>query len=258
MAQWKKIIVSGSNVSQLANDAGYITGLPANLFTGSAQVALSGDLTGTAANAQIAAGAVGTTELAAGAVTAAKLAGSIGLISSSAQLTDVVKTSGAQTVGGDKTFSDNVTISGDLTVNGTTTVISTTNLAVEDKYIALGSGTTSGGNGGIVVVSGSVTGTEVGYGFAYNNNIVRWGFSKGTIPLATKIPPKASEKATQNGINWVPVKKNPAINIPKPTSNRTGVYRTGSRYRCGISAGWCSGPAKRRRSAVPKGKSRKF
>lgn len=180
MAQWKKIIVSGSNVSQLANDAGYITGLPANLFSGSAQVTLAGDLTGTADAAQIAAGAVGTTELAAGAVTAAKLAGSIGLISSSAQLTDVVKTSGTQTVGGDKTFSDNVTISGDLTVNGTTTVISTTNLAVEDKFIALGSGTTSGGNGGIVVVSGSITGTEVGYGFAYSNNIVRWGFSKGT------------------------------------------------------------------------------
>lgn len=180
MAQWKKIIVSGSNVSQLANDAGYITGLPANLFSGSAQVTLGGDLTGTANAAQIAAGAVGTTELAAGAVTAAKLAGSIGLISSSAQLTDVVKTSGTQTVGGDKTFSDNVTISGDLTVNGTTTVISTTNLAVEDKFIALGSGTTSGGNGGIVVVSGSITGTEVGYGFAYSNNIVRWGFSKGT------------------------------------------------------------------------------
>jgi hypothetical protein len=184
MAQWKKLLVSGSNVSQLANDAGYITGLPSGLVSSSAQITMGGDLTGNAGNAQIAAGAVGTTELAAGAVTAAKLAGAIGLVSSSAQLTDVVKTSGAQTIGGDKTFSDNVTISGDLTVNGTTTVISTTNLAVEDKYIALGSGTTSGGNGGIVVVSGSVTGTEVGYGFAYNNNVVRWGFSKGT-PVTT-------------------------------------------------------------------------
>jgi hypothetical protein len=184
MAQWKKIIVSGSNVSQLANDAGYINSLPVNLFSGSAQVSLGGDLSGTAANAQIAAGAVGTTELASGAVTAAKLSGAIGLVSSSAQLTDVVKTSGTQTIGGDKTFSDNVTISGDLTVNGATTVISTTNLSVEDRYVAVGSGTTSGGNGGIIVVSGSVTGTEVGYGFAYSNNIVRWGFSKST-PVTT-------------------------------------------------------------------------
>lgn len=180
MAQWKKIIVSGSNVSQLTNDAGYITGLPTNLFSGSVQVALGGDLTGTAANAQIAAGAVGSTELGTGAVTAAKLNGAIRLVSSSAQLTDVVKTTGTQTIGGDKTFSDDVIISGDLTVNGATTVISTTNLAVEDKYIAIGTGTTSGGNGGIIVVSGSITGTEVGYGFAYNNNIVRWGFSKST------------------------------------------------------------------------------
>ena len=156
MAQWKKIIVSGSNVSQLANDAGYISSLPANLFSGSAQVTLGGDLTGTAANAQIAAGAVGSTELASGAVTAAKLSGAIGLISSSAQLTDVVKTSGTQTIGGDKTFGDDVIISGDLTVNGATTVISTTNLSVEDRYIAIGTGTTSGGNGGIIVVSGSV------------------------------------------------------------------------------------------------------
>lgn len=184
MAQWKKIIVSGSNVSQLANDAGYISSLPANLFSGSAQVTLGGDLTGTAANAQIAAGAVGSTELASGAVTAAKLSGAIGLISSSAQLTDVVKTSGTQTIGGDKTFGDDVIISGDLTVNGATTVISTTNLSVEDRYIAIGTGTTSGGNGGIIVVSGSVASTEVGYGFAYSNNIVRWGFSKST-PVTT-------------------------------------------------------------------------
>jgi hypothetical protein len=181
MAQWKKLLVSGSNVSQLANDAGYITGLPSGLVSSSAQITMGGDLTGNAGNAQIAAGAVGTTELAAGAVTAAKLDGAIGLISSSAQLTDVVKTSGTQTIGGDKTFSNNVTISGDLTINGETTTISTTNLKVEDKFIALATGTTSGGsNGGIIVVSGSITGTEVGYGFAFNSNIQRWGFSKGT------------------------------------------------------------------------------
>jgi len=129
MAQWKKLLVSGSNISQLNNNAGYIA--------------------------------------------------------SSAQLSDVVKTSGTQTIGGDKTFSDNVTISGDLTINGTTTTISTTNLTVEDKYIALATGTTSGGsNGGIIIVSGSVTGTEVGYGLAFSSNIQRWGFSRGT-PVTT-------------------------------------------------------------------------
>jgi len=186
MAQWKKIIVSGSDISQLTNDAGYISELPANLVSSSAQVTLSGDLTGNASNAQIASGAVGTTELAAGAVTAAKLDGAIGLISSSAQLSDVVKTSGTQTIAGNKTFSDNVVISGDLTINGTTTAINTTNLTVEDKYIALATGTTSGGsNGGIIVVSGSITGTEVGYGLAFSSNIQRWGFSRGTAVTTT-------------------------------------------------------------------------
>lgn len=153
MAQWKKLLVSGSNISQLNNDAGYIA-------SGSSISQLNND-----------AGYV------AGLPT--------GLVSSSAQLSDVVKTSGTQTIGGDKTFSDNVTISGDLTINGTTTTISTTNLTVEDKYIALATGTTSGGsNGGIIIVSGSVTGTEVGYGLAFSSNIQRWGFSRGT-PVTT-------------------------------------------------------------------------
>jgi hypothetical protein len=153
MAQWKKLLVSGSNISQLNNNAGYIA-------SGSSISQLNND-----------AGYV------AGLPT--------GLVSSSAQLSDVVKTSGTQTIGGDKTFSDNVTISGDLTINGTTTTISTTNLTVEDKYIALATGTTSGGsNGGIIIVSGSVTGTEVGYGLAFSSNIQRWGFSRGT-PVTT-------------------------------------------------------------------------
>jgi hypothetical protein len=88
------------------------------------------------------------------------------------------------TVGSNLTVGNNLTVDGNLTVNGDTTVISTTNLSVEDKYIALSSGTTSGGNGGIIVVSGSITGTERGYGFVFNNNTVRWGFSKGT-PVTT-------------------------------------------------------------------------
>lgn len=153
MAQWKKLLVSGSNNSQLNNDAGYIA-------SGSNISQLNND--------------------------AGYVAGlPSGLVSSSAQLSDVVKTSGTQTIGGDKTFSDNVIISGDLTINGSTTTISTTNLTVEDKYIALATGTTSGGsNGGIIIVSGSVTGTEVGYGLAFSSNIQRWGFSRGT-PVTT-------------------------------------------------------------------------
>ena len=57
MAEWKKVIVSGSDISQLNDDIGIIV----NSETGS--IAVGGDLTGTVSNAQIAANAVGANEL---------------------------------------------------------------------------------------------------------------------------------------------------------------------------------------------------
>jgi len=57
MAEWKKVIVSGSNISQLNDDIGIIV----NSETGS--IPVGGDLTGTVSNAQIAANAVGANEL---------------------------------------------------------------------------------------------------------------------------------------------------------------------------------------------------
>ena len=50
---------------------------------------------------------------------------------------DVVVTSGAQTIGGNKTFSNNVIVDGNLTVSGTTTYINTTTLNVGDNIITL-------------------------------------------------------------------------------------------------------------------------
>ena len=69
----------------------------------------------------------------------------------------VVRTTGAQTVNGNKTFGDNVTISGNLTVNGTTTTIDTTDLVVQDKLIKIADiadgsvSTTTGSHSGIQV-----------------------------------------------------------------------------------------------------------
>lgn len=54
----------------------------------------------------------------------------------------VVRTSGAQNIGGLKTFTDSVIISGDLTIEGNTTTIGTTSLLVEDKFIELAANTT--------------------------------------------------------------------------------------------------------------------
>lgn len=55
----------------------------------------------------------------------------------------VVRTSGAQTIGGDKTFSNNVIVSGDLTVSGTTTTVNSTAITLADNIITLASNAAS-------------------------------------------------------------------------------------------------------------------
>ena len=190
MAQWKKIIVSGSVAELNRVVASQVT---ASFFKGDGS-----GLTGIASTLTLN-GGTGTTTVALATET-------VTVLGTSNQINSVVDKSGTTgrvtlslpntvTISG-STFSKNVsvaenltvgnnlTVDGNLTVNGDTTVISTSNLSVEDKYIALATGTTSGGNGGIIVVSGSITGTERGYGFVFNNNTVRWGFAKGT-PVTT-------------------------------------------------------------------------
>jgi hypothetical protein len=67
------------------------------------------------------------------------------------------------TITGNRTFADSVTIQGDLTVNGTTSYINTTELLVEDNYITLNSGLTSGTgiDGGIELLRGSGTAASI-------------------------------------------------------------------------------------------------
>jgi hypothetical protein len=51
----------------------------------------------------------------------------------------VVRTSGDQSISGEKTFSDSIVVEGDLTVNGNVTTVSSTNLEVTDRFIQLAS-----------------------------------------------------------------------------------------------------------------------
>jgi len=74
-----------------------------------------------------------------------------------AAASDLVRTTGNQTVAGNKTFSDDIILSGNLTVNGTQTVLNTETLTVDDNIIVLNnnaSGTPSQ-NAGIQVNRGS-------------------------------------------------------------------------------------------------------
>ena len=53
MAEWKKVVVSGSNISELNNDAGFLESAGSGIVSGSAQILLGGDLSGTADSATV-------------------------------------------------------------------------------------------------------------------------------------------------------------------------------------------------------------
>lgn len=77
----------------------------------------------------------------------------------------------ADSIAGDRTFQDDVIISGDLTVNGTTTSVNTTNLQVEDRFILLNSGSSTGDGGIIVQTETNFSGQSLGW----DDSAGRWG-----------------------------------------------------------------------------------
>lgn len=182
MAAWKKVIVSGSNISELVNDTGYITGVSLNLTgsTGTDSVDLLNDsltLSGSGGFtlavtdnkiALVAPQALTTTSAVEfGSVTAT---GGISVgdgitFTNDSNAQSIVKENGdlnitvaglldITTTGGNSAQINSVTIDengnvvvpGDLYVNGSQTNINTTNLDITDAYILLRSG--SGGAAG--------------------------------------------------------------------------------------------------------------
>lgn len=78
---------------------------------------------------------------------------------------------------GNSTFGTDVTIAGDLTVLGNVIQLQITNLQVEDRFIYLNSGSSTG-DGGLVVSSGSA-GNGVAFGF--DDSQARWGIQQATL-----------------------------------------------------------------------------
>jgi hypothetical protein len=99
----------------------------------------------------------------------------------------VVRTSGAQNIGGTKTFTDNIVIAGDLTVEGNTTTIGTTSLLVEDKFIELGSNTTGTpvGDVGIYLNRGD-----------QGNSAIYYDQSAGYFALADTLDPSTNTEVS--------------------------------------------------------------
>lgn len=76
---------------------------------------------------------------------------------------------------GPLTLDSDTTITGDLTVDGDFTYLNVANLAVEDRFILLNSGSKTPRDGGLVVDEGAPSGS--GHAFVYDKNETRWGFT---------------------------------------------------------------------------------
>lgn len=77
----------------------------------------------------------------------------------------------------------NLTVTGDLRVSGDMTYLNTTNLAIEDKFILLNSGSADPDEGGLVIDEGA----GIGHGFIYDAGDARWGFNASVNSTATTV-----------------------------------------------------------------------
>ena len=110
----------------------------------------------------------------------------------------VVRTSGAQTIAGNKTFSNDVAINGDLTVSGAVTSKLSEEVLIEDNMVVLNSNETGtpSENAGIEVERGTATNVSV----FWSESADRWYFTDGTN---TNVIPVPSEYSTANDIDYV-------------------------------------------------------
>ena len=161
--------VSSSLAASITTNAGNISSNTAaistlngkTLFSGSAQVTLGGDLSGTAANATVA--KVQGVALTSGEAT--QLANIDSVTISNAQWGYLGAANQGVATSDNVTFATvtttgNVTIAGDLTVTGDTISANVTNLNVEDKFILLNSGSAAADAGFVVNGQGSAFGWD--------------------------------------------------------------------------------------------------
>lgn len=117
----------------------------------------------------------------------------------------VVRTSGDQTIGGEKTFSDDVIIGGNLTVNGTVTTINTEQIDLADNIININSdidgATDPTQDAGIIINRGN----EVEAELIWNETTDRWTFNNAdqyyNIPVPSEYNNYTYSLSTLGGAN---------------------------------------------------------
>ena len=155
--------------------AGSVTAiLPAGTVSGSAQVAMGGDISGNANNATVA--KVQGVDLTSGEAT--QLANINSVTITNTQWGYVGDLDQALTTTSDVNFND-VSVAGNLDVQGTLTTLNTTNLNVEDQFLLLNSGSNSKDVG---VIFGGTSGTDqqgkaLVWDYSYNSNDGRLAIS---------------------------------------------------------------------------------
>lgn len=88
----------------------------------------------------------------------------------------------------DVTIGNNLSVTGNLVVNGTASFQNTENLLVADRFVLLASGSTTTGDGGIVVQQAT---NNVGELFGYDSGVTRWGMTGSFTGNSTSYVPEA-------------------------------------------------------------------
>ncbi len=94
----------------------------------------------------------------------------------------------ADTIIGDRTFQDDIIISGDLTVQGTASFQEQENLLIADRFALFASGSTTAGDGGIVVQQ---TTENTGELFGYDSATTRWALTSSFDASTSAYTPDA-------------------------------------------------------------------
>ena len=190
MAEWKKVVISGSNISQLNNDANYlINGQSGATLTGS----FSGSFVGTTNLPDLTSGEGISTFTYDGSGTATVA------VSGAADLSNNAVTKWNDTDGkfANSNITDNGTVvtfstdalfQGDITVQGTASFQNTENLLVADRFVLFASGSNATGDGGIVVQQGT---QNIGELYGYDSGVQRWGFTGSFDATSTSYTPEA-------------------------------------------------------------------
>lgn len=127
--------------------------------------------------------------------------GAVLAINGTANEVEVSRTNGTVTVGlpnsvtitnqitaATGSITGDLTVGGNLAVNGDLTYLNTTNLAVEDRFILLASGSNAAGDGGIVIQQATQDSGEV---FGFDSATSRWAVTGSFDSTATAFTPDA-------------------------------------------------------------------